>query len=82
MMRNLPEKVHDDDIKEMFDFADANQDGKIIYEEFQIMINPPEPPEEPRLLAAQLGLTPQRSSPVILPASELASPLRYTHPLQ
>ena len=48
MMRNLPEKVHDDDIKEMFDFADANQDGKISYEEFQIMINPPKPVEMPR----------------------------------
>ena len=48
MMRNLPEKVSDDDIEEMFEFADANGDGKISYEEFQIMINPPKPREIPR----------------------------------
>ena len=48
MMRNLPEKVSDEDIEEMFDYADANGDGKISYEEFQIMINPPKPREVPR----------------------------------
>ena len=48
MMRNLPEKVSDEDIEEMFEFADANGDGKISYEEFQIMINPPKPREAPR----------------------------------
>ena len=48
MMKNLPEKVSDEDIEEMFEFADANGDGKISYEEFQIMINPPKPKEIPR----------------------------------
>lgn len=48
MMRNLPEKVSDEDIEEMFEFADTNSDGKISYEEFQIMINPPKPAEMPR----------------------------------
>ena len=82
IMRSLPEKVPDQDIEEMFSFADKDGDGKLSFAEFQIMINPPEPPEEPKPLAAELGLAPQRSSPVILPASQLASPLLYTHPLQ
>ena len=43
MMKNLPESVSDEDIGDMFDFADKNQDGKINYEEFQVMINPQKP---------------------------------------
>ena len=45
MMKNLPESVSDEDIGDMFDFADKNQDGKINYEEFQVMINPQKPAE-------------------------------------
>ena len=48
MMRNLPEKVSDEEIEQMFSFADANNDGKISYDEFQIMINPPKPSERPK----------------------------------
>ena len=45
MMKNLPESVSDEDIGDMFDFADKNRDGKISYEEFQVMINPQKPVE-------------------------------------
>ena len=48
MMRNLPEKVSEEDIEEMFSYADKDQDGKISYSEFQVMINPPQPQPPPR----------------------------------
>ena len=48
MMRNLPEKVSDEEIEQMFSFADVNNDGKISYDEFQIMINPPKTSEKPK----------------------------------
>ena len=34
-------QVSEDDIDEMFNFADKDKDGKISFLEFQIMINPP-----------------------------------------
>ena len=34
-------KVSEDDIEEMFSFADKDKDGKISFMEFQLMINPP-----------------------------------------
>merc|ERR1719483_1167617 len=40
MMRNLPVPVEEEDIDQMFDFADKDKDGKISYSEFQTMINP------------------------------------------
>jgi len=40
MMRNLPVPVNEDEINEMFDFADKDKDGKINYSEFETMINP------------------------------------------
>ena len=36
IMRCLPEHVLDNDIQEMFDFADKDQDGKISFTEFQV----------------------------------------------
>ena len=36
MMRNLPVPVSDEDIEEMFDFADKNNSGKISYNEFKV----------------------------------------------
>ena len=39
-------QVSEEDIEEMFNFADQDKDGKISYTEFQTMINPPEPPPE------------------------------------
>jgi len=40
MMRNLPVPVLEEDIDEMFNFADQDQDGKISWSEFQTMVNP------------------------------------------
>ena len=36
-------QVADSEIDEMFQYADADQDGKINWTEFQTMINPPKP---------------------------------------
>ena len=44
MMSNLPEVVSEEDIEEMFTYADKDGDGKISYTEFQVMISPPKPP--------------------------------------
>ena len=35
-MKNLPVPVEDEDIEEMFDFADKNKDGKLSYREFEV----------------------------------------------
>ena len=36
IMKNLPVPVEDEDIEEMFDFADKNKDGKLSYREFEV----------------------------------------------
>jgi hypothetical protein len=41
-------QVSDEDIEEMFTYADKDSDGKISYKEFQAMINPPKPPLDPQ----------------------------------
>ena len=38
----------------MFDYADKDEDGKISWTEFQIMINPPKPPEPEKPTMADL----------------------------
>ena len=40
--------MSEEDIEEMFTYADNDGDGKISYTEFQAMINPPNPPTEPQ----------------------------------
>jgi len=45
IMRNLPELVPDTDIQQMFEYADTDKDGRISFEEFLVMVNPPEPPQ-------------------------------------
>ena len=47
--------MSEEDIEEMFSYADKDQDGKISYTEFKIMINPPKPPEPPRPTLADLA---------------------------
>ena len=37
--------MSDEDIEEMFAYADKDADGRITWTEFQVMINPPKPPE-------------------------------------
>ena len=36
MMRNLPVPVDEEDIEDMFIFADKDKDGKLSYKEFQV----------------------------------------------
>ena len=40
MMSQLPEHVSETDIEDMFNFADKDKDGKIVWEEFLKMITP------------------------------------------
>lgn len=47
MMQSLPVPVDDKDIEEMFAYADKDNDGKLSWQEFQVMINPPPPPKPP-----------------------------------
>merc|ERR1719232_1515479 len=42
IMRNLPVKVSDQDIAEMFSAADTDQDGRISWSEFQAMARIPD----------------------------------------
>ena len=44
-----------EDIDEMFNYADQDHDGKISWQEFQTMINPPKPPEPPKPTRADLA---------------------------
>ena len=37
IMKNLPVPVDDEDIEEMFEFADKNKDGKLSYKEFKVI---------------------------------------------
>ena len=67
IMKNLPVPVDDADIEEMFSYADANSDGKLSYSEFEVMVNPPAPPEIPKPHIMDLGGAPQ----VWLPPSPL-----------
>ena len=43
-------QVSDEDIEEMFNYADKDCDGKISYLEFQTMINPPKPSKEAQIV--------------------------------
>ena len=36
IMKNLPVTVEDEEIHEMFDFADKDKDGKLSFKEFQV----------------------------------------------
>ena len=38
MMRNLPVTVSDEDIEEMFNFADKDSNGKLSFDEFKVML--------------------------------------------
>ena len=38
IMRNLPVPVSECEIDEMFEFADKNQDGKLSFAEFELMV--------------------------------------------
>jgi len=82
IMKNLPVPVEDADIDEMFAYADKNCDGKLSYSEFEVMVNPPQPPEVPKPHISDIGMAPQifsPPSPSSCPApSDFASPLLPT----
>ena len=59
IMKNLPVPVDDLDIEEMFEFADKNGDGCLSYSEFELMVNPPAPPELSRPHISDLGMREQ-----------------------
>ena len=52
MMSGLPEQVAEQEIEEMFQFADQDSDGRIGWEEFLLMITPVKmlEAEKPRLM--------------------------------
>ena len=35
-MKNLPVEVSEEDIEEMFEYADKNKDGRLSYKEFKV----------------------------------------------
>ena len=41
IMKSLPVRVPDHDIEEMFAFADKDNDGKLSYAEFKVILNKP-----------------------------------------
>ena len=59
IMKNLPEPVEDADIEEMFAFADRDGDGRLSYQEFQVMVLPREPPAVPKPHISDIGMAPQ-----------------------
>ena len=38
IMKNLPVTVEDEDMEEMFEYADKDKDGKLSFQEFQVML--------------------------------------------
>ena len=51
MMNHLPEPVDDQEIMEMFNYADKDRDGRINFEEFLVMITPVKVPDAPIIYA-------------------------------
>ena len=47
-MSSLPVPVSEEDIQEMFSFADKDGDGELSYEDFSTMIKPQQPPPQIR----------------------------------
>ena len=59
LMKNLPVHVDEEEIEEMFAYADRNDDGHLSYSEFEVMVNPPPAPKVPKPHIADIGLPPQ-----------------------
>merc|ERR1711915_899184 len=77
IMKNLPVAVPDEDIEEMFDYADKDKNGKLSYKEFEVMIRPRAPPARPKPHITDIGMKPQTFSP---PTPQEA-PSNYASPL-
>ena len=90
-MKNLPVPVSDEDIDEMFEFADKNKDGKLSYQEFavsntthnivteqyQVMVKPQTPPEVTKPHITDIGMKPQ----VFSPPTPQEAPSNFASPL-
>jgi len=63
IMKNLPVPVADEDIEEMFEFADKNRNGRLSYKEFEVMVKPQTPPEVTKPHITDIGMNPQLFSP-------------------
>ena len=63
MMSGLPEQVAEQEIEEMFQFADQDSDGRIGWEEFLLMITPVKmvEAEKPRLMKPAVLRTKEKS---------------------
>ena len=57
----------------MFSYADQDCDGKISWQEFQTMINPPKPPEPPKPTLADLAVKVSAEKPQTLSVSKIMS---------
>ena len=55
IMRNLPVPLEESVIDEMFKAADDDGDGKIGFDEFRRMINPPPLPKEKKPTKAEIA---------------------------
>lgn len=75
IMKNLPEEVADCDIEEMFTTADADNDGRISWSEFQTMIVP-RPGPGGTWASRPSGRPSLGPPPVTLSVSGLARPAR------
>ena len=68
-----PDQVSDEDIEEMFSYADKDGDGKINWAEFQVMINPPKPPEPAKPTLADLEQKMRSEKPQALTIKKVLS---------
>ena len=57
--------MSEEDIEDMFTYADKDCDGKINWAEFQTMINPPKPPQPPKPTLADLAVKKNTEKPKI-----------------
>ena len=66
-------KVSEEEIEEMFTFADKDKDGKISYPEFQLMMSPPKPltdtPTPVKRVTINLAENDSMTEPLIEPES-------------
>jgi len=77
IMKNLPVSVSDEDIEDMFDFADKDKNGKLSYKEFEMMVKPQTPPELPKPHISDIGMKPQ----VFSPPTPQEAPSNFASPL-
>ena len=66
-------QVSDEDIEDMFSYADKDGDGKINWTEFQVMINPPKPPEPEKPTLADLAEKIKSEKPQTLSVKKVLS---------